>query len=118
MEGRLEKSSSGVTCHRRKAKHCFLKYNLFIKLHFGLFLISNLLLLLHFPLVFYFSCEPQQYYSVCRTMENRALQYAGVEKAARLAVFCSGFGLAAAVPTNLGEKSTPVKVDKRCDNQL
>lgn len=55
MEGRLEKSSSGVTCHRRKAKHCFFNYSLFIKLHFGLFLISNLLLLLHFPLVLYFS---------------------------------------------------------------
>lgn len=51
-------------------------------------------------------------------MENRALQYAGVEKAARLAVFYSGYSLAAAVPTNLGEESTPVKVDKRCNNQL
>lgn len=66
----------------------------------------------------YFSCEPQQYYSVCKTMENRALQCAGVEKAARLAVFYSGCSRAAAVPTHLGEKSTPVKVDKRRNNQL
>lgn len=90
MEGRLEKSSSGVTCHGKKAKTLFFLIRAYLlNCTLGYF-ISNLLLLLHFPLLLYFSCEPQQYYSVCKTMENRALQHAGVEKAAELAVFYSG----------------------------
>lgn len=74
IEGRLEKSSSGVTCHAKKVQNAECRILFYCCIVFNLesaaFACSTAVFF------FFFLCELQWYQSVCKAMENRALHHA------------------------------------------